>query len=193
MKIARSFSYMFKDSSWFFKVFIGGIYLIIGLTVIGFAFVLGYEVEHIRRMVATSDENLPDWKYPGRLFREGANVLIATAVYAWLVFGAGWASGAAATTGRFIAIFVLLLFLWTPLLLVQYAKRPALFSCFALGEITASVVRRPVSFAAGLTVSTGVILATISLGWMSLIVGWPFVIFWGIAVQSHILGQLARI
>jgi len=40
-------------------------------------------------------------------------------------------------------------------------------------------------------VSFLVTMATFLLGWMSLILGWPFVAFWGIIVESHIAGQLA--
>ena len=36
-------------------------------------------------------------------------------------------------------------------------------------------------------------LATVFLGWMSLILGWPFVVFWGMVVESHIAGQLASL
>jgi hypothetical protein len=56
-----------------------------------------------------------------------------------------------------------------------------------------SFLRHPLNFSAGLGISFLVTLATVFLGWMSLILGWPFVVFWGMVVESHIAGQLASL
>ena len=85
MDIARSFSYMFKDSSWFFKVFLGGIFLILSAVVVGLPFILGYEIEHIRGVAEQKESILPEWKNMRKLFKEGLIVLCAALVYATLL------------------------------------------------------------------------------------------------------------
>lgn len=193
MKLAQSFSYIFKDNSWFFKVFVGGLFLVLSFAVVGLPYVVGYQIELIRRMTENKEDVLPEWKSSRRLFKDGSTVLIAMVMY--LVPIAALKVIAPETFSRlyFVLALILVLFFWIPLVLIQYAKRATFLSCFSLLEILSRPAQHPALFIASLTLSCLVIAGTVLLGWMSLIVGWPFVVFWGIVVQSHILGQLARL
>ena len=193
MDIARSFSYMFKDSSWFFKVFLGGLFLILSAAAIGLPYILGYEIEYIRRTADQKGSILPEWKNMRKLFKEGCIVLCATLMYAAVLLSLILAVNRSPAASLLLAAFLAVIFFWTPLVLIQFAKRPTLFSCFSIMEIVKRSALHPFLFTVSLAAGFLTIAASILFGWMSMIVGWPFVVFWGILVQSHILGQLAKL
>ena len=191
MKISQSFSYMFKDPSWFFKVFVGGLFLLLSFVIVGIPFLLGYEVALIRGK--EGELALPHWKELRSIFREGAVVLSSGLIYTSLTYllltmlfktASVIPQLVAALTGAFI---------WLPLVMIQFASKPTFLSCFFVSSIFARLYRQPASFGTALLVSFLVIASTTAFGWMSLIVGWPFVVFWGISVQAHLLGQAARL
>ena len=191
MKISQSFSYMFKDPSWFFKVFVGGLFLLLSFVVVGIPFVLGYEVALIKGK--EKELVLPDWNEAGKKFREGAIVLGAGLAYAFLTYLIlGFFFKTPSVIPQFVAA-VTGAFVWLPLVMVQFASKGTLLSCFIVPSIFSRLYRKPGPFATVLGVSILVIASTVTFGWMTLIVGWPFVVFWGIAVQAHLLGQAARL
>ena len=193
MDIARSFSYMFKDSSWFFKVFLGGIFLILSAVVAGLPFILGYEIEHIRGVAEQKEAILPEWKNMRKLFKEGLIVLCVALVYAALLLSLIVAVHGAPAMILMLAALIVLIFFWMPLVLIQFTKRSTFFSCFSIMEILKRCSLHPYLYVISLAAGFLTIVASFFFGWMSMIVGWPFVVFWGILVQSQILGQLAKL
>ncbi|MGA7161488.1 MAG: DUF4013 domain-containing protein [Bacteroidota bacterium] len=193
MDIARSFSHMFKDSSWFFKVFVGGIFLVASIVIVGLPFILGYEINHIRGIVDREEYILPEWKNMRKLFKEGSIVFCATLIYAALLLSLIVAVNGVPTAWPMIVAIVAVVFFWMPLILIQFTKRPTFFSCFSLTEIFGRTALHPVLTMAALGTGFLTLTATILFGWMSIILGWPFVVFWGILVQSFMLGQLAKV
>ncbi len=193
MDISRSFSHMFKDSSWFFKVFIGGMFLTMSIVVVGLPFILGYEIEHIRHVAQRQDSMLPEWKNMRRIFEEGLTVFLAAFVYTAMILALIVAVNGALTMYSVVFATLAVVFFWMPLVFIQYSKRPSFFSCFSLPEILKRCALHPLLYAISLVTGFLTIAATILFGWMSIILGWPFVVFWGILVQSHILGQLAEV
>ena len=193
MDIARSFSYMFKDSSWFFKVFLGGIFLILSAVVVGLPFILGYEIEHIRGVAEQKESILPEWKNMRKLFKEGLIVLCAALVYATLLLSFIVAVYGVPATILMLAVLIVLIFFWMPLVLIQFTKRSTFFSCFSIMEILKRCSLHPYFYVISLATGFLTIVASFFFGWMSMIVGWPFVVFWGILVQSQTLGQLAKL
>ncbi len=191
MNITRSFSHVFKDSSWFFKVFIGGLFLLLCVVVVGCPFILGYQARHVAAVAKQEDAPLPEWKNMAELFKQGVAIFFALVIYliaivslAAIVFGlhAGW---------LILILSLLMFFFIKPFVLIQFARRGTFLACFRIHDMVSSFLRHPISFASGLAVSFLITAATFLLGWMSLILGWPFVAFWGIIVESHIAGQLA--
>jgi len=184
---------MFKDSSWFFKVFLGGTFLVGSVVLIGLPFIVGYIIEDIRAVAGRNESILPEWKNLRQLYKQGIVVLCAGLIYAVLFAACSIAvSGKLETTSIVAGIFVLI-FVWMPVVLIQYAKRLTFFSCFSILEIVKPCALHPLLYAKSLAAGFLTIAASILFGWMSMIVGWPFVIFWGILVQSQILGQLAAL
>ncbi|HTY11067.1 MAG TPA: DUF4013 domain-containing protein [Bacteroidota bacterium] len=193
MDISRSFSYMFKDSSWFLKVFIGGIFVMLSGIVVGIPFLLGYEIEYLRAALGHDDIVLPEWRNVRRLFRQGLIVLFAALLYAAVLAVIVGAAFGTPTAAELIGILCIFLFCWLPLVLIQYAHRPAFFSCFSVSDIAKRTLRHPLMYVVALAAGFLTVASSVSLGWMSMIVGWPFVVFWGILAESHILAQLAKL
>ncbi len=184
---------MFKDGSWFYKVFVGGLFVALSAATLGIPFIVGYQVRHVRKMMEREEDILPEWKNIAGMFRDGIAVICSLAIYLAALVSATFVAGAAFSLTRLGVSTGIVIFFWMPLVVIQYAKRPTLFSCFALVTLISPVTKRPSAFATTIGISFAVMTAVFALGWMSLIIGWPFVIFWGITVQSHILGQLARL
>jgi hypothetical protein len=184
---------MFKDSSWFFKVFLGGAFLVVSIVLIGLPFVLGYEIEHIRGVAEESESILPEWKNMRKLFKEGFTVLCASLVYTSFVLSLIVTASGIHATSLMVAAVVLIIFFWMPLVLIQFTKRSTFFSCFSILEIVKRCALHPLLYSVSLATGFLTIAASVFFGWMSMIVGWPFVVFWGILVHSHILGQLAKL
>lgn len=193
MDIAHSFSYMFKDSSWFFKVFLGGIFLLVSAVFVGIPIILGYEIEHIREVAGQKESLLPEWKNIRKLFKDGFIVLCATLIYAGALMLLITSVHQSPAPGLMLVVLLAVLFFWMPLLLIQFTKRPTFLSCFSIAEIVKRCAVHPLLYSTALAAGFFTIAASVLLGWMSMIVGWPFVVFWGILVQSHILGQLAKL
>ena len=193
MDIARSLSHMFKDSSWFFKVFLGGSFLVGSVVIIGLPFIVGYVVEHIRGIARQNESVLPEWKNLRHIYQQGLVVLLAGLAYVALFIAFVIAVGGMPATTLTIVGGAVILFVWMPLVLIQYAKEPTFFSCFSILEIVKRWALHPFLYAEALAIGFLTVAATVLFGWMSMIVGWPFVIFWGILVQSQILGQLAAL
>ncbi|MGA9405598.1 MAG: DUF4013 domain-containing protein [Bacteroidota bacterium] len=193
MDIARSFSHMFKDSSWFFKVFVGGIFLVASVVVIGIPFILGYEIEHVRSVVEQRENILPEWKNMRKIFKEGLSVLCATLIYTAVILSLIIALSGIRVAWPVLIAVLCIVFFWMPLVLVQFTKRSTFFSCFSIPEILTRAALHPILTIVVLATGFLTITATILFGWMSIILGWPFVVFWGILVQSFLLGQLAEI
>ncbi len=184
---------MFKDSSWFFKVFLGGIFLVGSVVVVGLPLIAGYVVEYIRRVAEEEDSALPEWKNLKKLYRQGLVVLGAALAYAALLL-----SFIVAVSGKPSASLTLLsilsvIFLWMPLVLIQYTKRPTFVSCFSILEILKRSSLHPLIYLGSLAAGLLTVLASVLFGWMSMIIGWPFVVFWGVLVQCQIIGQLAAL
>ena len=184
---------MFKDGSWFYKVFVGGLFVALSAIALGIPFILGYQIKHVRNMIEKKEDTLPEWKKMGTVFRDGIAVLCAVVIYVAVMLAAAFVAGAAFSTLPLAIATSIALFFWLPLIIIQYAKTPTLFACFNLVTLVAPVVKRPSAFATAMGISFAVITAVFAFGWMSLIIGWPFIIFWGITVQTHVVGELARL
>ncbi|HTR80738.1 MAG TPA: DUF4013 domain-containing protein [Bacteroidota bacterium] len=191
--LARSLSYMFKDSSWFFKVFLGGLFLIASLLVIGLPFIFGYEMRLIVTLAEGKNDALPEWKNMKRIFSDGVVLLFVLLIYIAAAVGIAFTIDNIHPV-RLIAIFVLVLCVfWRPLLLIQFAKHRTFRSCFMIREMIFPFTHSPQAYTGAMIISSLVLLASVSLGWMSLILGWPFVVFWGILVESHVTAQFVTV
>ncbi len=188
-ELAQSFSYMFKDEDWFWKVFVGVFYLFLAFFGIGFFFIIGYQVETVRRILRNEDV-LPEWKKSLDFLSDGIKLGGAILIYSGFFFLIE--RSIHITTYGSIRIEYVILFYIAPLLFAQYVRTSSFKSCFDVFALFSIAKKNALLFILTSTLSLVLLTATITLGWMSLIVGWPFVIFWGLLAQSYLTSMVVR-
>jgi Protein of unknown function (DUF4013) len=162
--LSHSLTFMFKDEDWFWKVLLGALALLLVAAGIGYFFVIGYHVETVRRC-RKHEPALPDWNPLSPLWRSGLRVGSAMLCYSAL---ASACLAAVHLTGVFaIAMGIVVTHtIVLPFVILSFLQGESLKSCFALH-------------------------AVFCFGWMALIVGWPFFIFWGMLATAAFTASLA--
>lgn len=186
--LSSSLSFMFADEDWFWKVSLGALALLLTGTGIGYFFVIGYHVETVRRY-REHESTLPEWNRPGTLWRSGLRVGIAMVCYTTLVV----ASLASVHQIGALTIGICILLTHTvvlPFVVLQFLKVGSLSSCFALPALTSIAGRNIFASVQKTAMESCILLAVASFGWMALIVGWPFFIFWGILASASLTASL---
>jgi hypothetical protein len=187
--IAHSLTFMFKDEDWFWKVSLGALALLLTGVGIGYFLVIGYHVETVRRC-RTSEPSLPEWNRLRPLLHTGWIVGSAMLCYSVLVLGCLTAVHRASLLNAGIAVVVIHTFV-LPFAALQFLEAGTLTSCFALRSF-AAVIRRTGLRALTITsTGFGIVVIVLCFGWMALIVGWPFFIFWGMLAAAARTAGLA--
>ncbi len=186
-RLYPSFVFMFKDDFWFSKVFIGGLVFLLSGIVVGIFLLLGYLAE-LTNGLLNDNETSPEWRHSDRFIAHGIRLVLAFSAYALplvvlnIFYHSAWL-----ITGSII------LFLFaSPITATQYAFRFSLRDCFDWKAIHHIVFLNPVLFLRNILFSYGTMALSISLGWMILIIGWPFIIFWAMLVQAHMFAALKK-
>lgn len=187
--IAPALTYMFKDDDWFWKVSVGVLaLLLIGLGV-GYFLVIGYYVETARRCTK-NDATLPEWNMLAKLWHTGRIVGAAMLCYSVLVL-AGLAAvhqAHALTAGIAIVVTHALI---QPFVVVSFLEHESFASCFAFRSFAATIGRNGMRAATIIGSGFGIFAVVLCFGWMALIVGWPFFIFWGMLAAAAFTASLA--
>ena len=71
MDFSKSFSYVFKDSKWLSKIFIGGLWNFASLLFFGIPFVLGYFLSVVENCINEEESPLPFWNNLSGIFQKG--------------------------------------------------------------------------------------------------------------------------
>lgn len=209
MDIGKAFSYVFEDEQWITKVLIGGLFVLASIVLIGIPFLLGYVVALIRNVMAGSERPLPEWDELGEKFTEG--LILAIIFFVWslpMILFDGFLGAligilgttASSNAGGLVAVLTFLIwvvsFLWglvialfTPAIMVQFAQKPEFSSGFAFADLwrfTADnigniIIAILIYWVAGIIAGLGVILC---------VVGVLFTSFWSYLVVGHLIGQV---
>lgn len=214
MDIALAFSYAFKDEEWLKKLGIGALIMLSAFLIIPLPILYGYMIAIIRNVANGEKRPLPDWDDVGKMFTEGWILVAVILVYSLpliilygIVIGAGIALTNSGSEELFVAmmsiaqcvglVFSLVMALFGPAVLVQFAKHGTFSSCFELNEIYAFTRRNignvllawVTALAASLLMQIAVVVSVIT------ICG-PFIIMfagyiWVMSVMGHVYGQIA--
>lgn len=161
-KISSAFSYIFSDTEWFNKVLIGGFYFLLLPLGIGAVMLNGYLSEFILG-VHKGDRSMPYWRNFKAVFKAGltrSSVLLA------------------GITSFYCAVYFS----------IPFTIPVSIFIVSALLTLNALVLTRSFDLVI-VTVSAGMLVIAISIGWMWIVVGWPLLIFLAMLVQVHLLGK----
>jgi hypothetical protein len=180
MHAPESFVFMFKDSDWFAKVFVGALAITLAWTGIGALLLFGYLIHAIRGQTEGRDV-LPEWSDWRRMLRDGTAFLITTLLLlspfiAGVVLAGSWLV-------RIIAIVAVALLI--PAAALNTARREHFAALFR--RSTVILMARNIHRTAA---AACVVAASCCLGWLSLVIGWPIVIFWSFLVSTSMIAKM---
>jgi hypothetical protein len=78
---SKSFSFMFEDKDWAGKIFLGAVFNLLSLVLIGIPFVLGYLLELAKNASEGKEVPLPQWDKLGEKFMRGLIFLVIIIIY----------------------------------------------------------------------------------------------------------------
>jgi len=78
---SKSFSFMFEDKDWAGKIFLGAVFSLLSLVLIGIPFVLGYLLELAKNASQGKEVPLPQWDKLGDKFIRGLVFMVIIMIY----------------------------------------------------------------------------------------------------------------
>lgn len=217
LQVSRAFTYVFDDPRWPVKVIIGALFMLASVLVVPFFFILGYQLEIVRRVAAGDDCTMPEWDGMGRKFTEGAAMFLIGLVYAipvLIVIGAVTVLGLlvggnpdavrhAITTGialfgfiigwLLVVIYGLLLRLASPAITGTYAKTRSISKSLQVGVVVGLIKADLKAYLLVLLLTVFVTSAIAFLGIFACCIGVLLTTFYAALVNAHLIGQLARL
>lgn len=210
MDVGKSFTFMFEDKNWLVKIVLGGVFGLLSIFLVGLPFVMGYQLEVIRRVIRGDPELLPDWDNLGEKFVQGLVLLVIMAIWlipTWIVtcvqLGitipfqdnrdyAGLITAVSLCATCLNVLWALVVSFFSPAIFTRYAVTGQFASGFQFGEIWRFTTKNFVNvliavlltWVAGIISSFGVILCVVGafLTW-----------FWSLLVEGHLFGQVYRL
>ena len=185
--IARAFSFMFEDKNWFGKIFIGGLFVVLSLVIVGIPFLCGYLLELARRSSENKETPLPEWDNLGDKFVHGLVYFIILIIYSL----PGWILYTIPCVGHFCLAplwWAIMLFV-IPYITVKYALTGDFNCAFQFQQIFEFI---KINFTnVFIVVLLSIALAVIStFGLLLLIVGVFFTWFWAKLAIVYLYGKL---
>lgn len=171
---------MFRDTDWFAKVFVGAMTLALAWTGIGGILLCGYLVLTVRGLTE-GNEILPEWGTWKPLLREGIVFLSSAAIILSPLIGAAALANHWWVRCTITIVAALLL----PSIVLHCARR-APFVSFYSRDVLRLAARNLRPAAAAI----GVFAGACSLGWISLVIGWPIVIFWSLLASTSLIARM---
>ena len=200
--IRLALTYIFNDERWVRKVLIAFLLAFGPIIVIGIFFILGYVTEIVRRVMAGTEDPLPEWSGNfGAYLKQGVPVAIGLLIWYVPVIivwsGAGVALRPESIAGQlaFGVSMMVLANLYAavvfPSVIGRYAATASFSSMFQFDSIFGSIQRVGAGFVAVWIVQLFVLLLTSVLIWT--FVGMFLTIAYAAMVFGHSYGQAARI
>jgi len=79
--IALAFKFPFRDPNWVSKMLLGSLFEFFGILLIGEFFIIGYQIEVMKRVVRQEENPLPDWGRLSEKFLTGLKLVIVSVIY----------------------------------------------------------------------------------------------------------------
>lgn len=162
-QLTDAFAFIFSDNEWFNKILVGGFYFLLIPVGIGMIMINGYLLT-FSTAVRNNESNLPYWRKYHTIFFAGLRTGIISYIF-------------------LIVCMIILIASDYPL---SIPKMIALISIFL--TLNAVLITKSIN-ALGLLVSLIFLIASISLGWMFIVVGWTLLIFLALLVQVFLFSK----
>lgn len=211
MDFSKSFSYVFKDSKWLSKIFIGGLWNIVflfflfltfvfggflsstGLLFLGIPFILSYFLSVVENCIKDEEFPLPFWTDLSRYFKKGVILELIYLAYTFpvIVIYSFLEDSFGDSDALVLLLFMVVLF-WLPIVTINYAKTGDIMSAFKFEEMLNSVSSNIGIYVPMVLLSLAVIGISFSIGLFVAGIGIPFTSFWGMLVVAHLFGQFGK-
>jgi hypothetical protein len=212
MNIGESFKFVFRDPNWFLKLFLGGVFTLLSVVVIGIPVIYGYRIELLKRVQRGDDNPLPEWKDVGVFFITGLKYLVTQIVYflpililivpflgIMILFLAQGTSPdeliGATPVLTFsmlgIGVYSLFILLITPVIAIQFSARERIADGLNVGIVIRQFRQHWQEVL--IVVVLGIALDILAVvGILVFVVGILFTSFYVKLVQFHLYGQIAN-
>ena len=206
MDIGRSVGYVFEDRDWGRKVLIGGVVNLIPIVSLA---AIGYTVRTLRNVATGAERPLPEWDDFGGDFIKGLLVAVAGLIYSLpailavavsvlsAVVRSGRSDEAASVVGLcvaglscLVALYALVVALWTPAATMNYAASGEFSAFFQFGRIWGLISQDLGGYLLALLVSAAAAFVAALAGIVLCVIGVAFTSFVAMLVYAHLLGQL---
>lgn len=213
MDIGKSFTYVFDDEQWVQKVVIGALLLLASIIPIVNIFtalvVMGYALRVIKNVSEGAERPLPQWDNWGEDWVKGVFLVLGLLIYALpaIILGGIMAIITAVAAGRgggepaggvqfcifglqcLIWIWGLLVALWTPAVMIRFAREGRFGAMFEFGALW-SLIRSNVGDYIVAIIISFVAQFISAFGVIACIIGVFLTSFWALLVQAHVYGQV---
>lgn len=189
MDFSKSFGFIFKDSSWKSKIFVGGLWNIGMLFFLGIPFVLGYFFIVLQNTIKDEELLLPDWSDLTDKFQKGFMLCIIYFSY-WLpvIIISSILGDSEALT---LVLFLLVLF-WMPIVTINFARTGDFMAAYRVNEMMNMIMDNTEIYIPMVLLSLAIIGFSVFFGAMIIGIGIPFFTFWGIVISAHLFGQFGK-
>jgi hypothetical protein len=208
--IGAAFKYQFQDPNWFSKMFLGAVFELLSIILIGSWIVMGYQIEVIQRVMRNEQNVLPEWDKLSEKLLRGIKLFIVTLAYYlplaiiifMLVFFVGIGTAMRSTdtealTGLtfvsaiiFIVLpYVLFLNILLPVIYLEFARNERMGDALNLSAILNFFTHNWQNVIILALIMFGVNILS-SLGIVFCLVGVFFTSFYAKLVSAHLTGQL---
>ena len=193
MDFSKSFSYVFKDSKWLSKIFIGGLWNFASLLFFGIPFVLGYFLSVVENCIKEEESPLPLWKNLSGIFNKGFMLGIIYFAYTIpVILISSFIEDSFGDSDALVLLLFMVVLFWLPIVTIIYAKTDDFMAAFKVEELLNFVMSNIGTYVPMLLLSLAVVGFSFSVGMFIAGIGIPFTSFWGILVAAHLFGQFGR-
>ena len=192
MDFSKSFSFMFKDSSWRSKIFIGGLWNIAMLSFFGIPIVIGYFITVLQYSLKDEGQFLPDWGNLLDQFKQGFLLSIIYFSYFVPVILSFFLGDNLGDTEALTLVLYLMYIFWLPIVTINFARTGDFMSAYRVNEMINTIMNNAGIYIPMVLLSIAVLSFSLFFGLMMLVIGIPFCAFWGILVNAHLFGQFGK-
>lgn len=195
MDFSNSFRYVFKDSKWLSKIFIGGLWNFASLLFFGIPFVLGYFLSVVENCINEKEDEspLPNWKNLSGIFQKGFMLGIIYFAYTIpVILISSFLEDSFGDSDAIVLLLFMVVLFWLPIVTIIYAKTGDLMSAFKFEEMLNSVMSNTGIYVPMVLISLAVIGFSFFIGAFVAGIGIPFTTFWGMLVVAHLFGQFGK-